>query len=143
MAYSCPQGFDVARLRRAIRDTYERVARDPHGDFHFHRGAEYAARVLGYDTAALASLPSIATDAFAGVGNPHHAGPIRAGEVVLDHGCGAGTDLLLAALRVGPRGGPSASTSRRACSSARAQRRSRRGSNSASSCAKGRTRRCP
>lgn len=104
MAYSCPQGFDVARLRRAIRDTYERVARDPHGDFHFHRGAEYAARVLGYDRAALESLPPIATDAFAGVGNPHRAGPIHAGEVVLDHACGAGTDLLLAALRVGPHG---------------------------------------
>jgi arsenite methyltransferase len=104
MALSCPQGFDVARLRRAVRDTYERVALDPAGDFHFHRGLEYAVRVLGYDRAALESLPRLATDAFAGVGNPHRAGPIHEGETVLDHACGAGTDLLLAARRVGPRG---------------------------------------
>ena len=31
MAITCPQGFDIARLRRAVRDTYEEVARDPHG----------------------------------------------------------------------------------------------------------------
>ncbi len=104
MAFSCPQGFDVARLRAAVRETYERVAQDPHGEFHFHRGAEYAVRQLGYDRFELASLPALATDAFAGVGNPHRAGPIHEGETVLDHACGAGMDLLVAARRVGPRG---------------------------------------
>jgi arsenite methyltransferase len=29
--------------------TYERVARDPSGDFHFHRGPRYAADYLRYD----------------------------------------------------------------------------------------------
>jgi SAM-dependent methyltransferase len=87
-----------------VRDTYEEVARDPRGDFHFHRGLEYAVRSLRYDREELASLPSSATEAFAGVGNPHRAGPIREGETVLDHACGAGMDLLLAARRVGPRG---------------------------------------
>lgn len=104
MAFTCPQGFDVARLRAAVRDTYEEVARQPRGDFHFHRGAEYAVRALGYDRDELASIPALATDAFAGVGNPHRAGPIREGETVLDHACGAGMDLLIAARRVGPRG---------------------------------------
>lgn len=104
MAATCPQGFDVARLRMRVQETYESVARDPHGDFHFHRGLAYAVRQLGYDRAELESLPRVATDAFAGVGNPHLGGPARPGEVVLDHACGAGMDLLLAARRIGPHG---------------------------------------
>jgi len=35
---------------------------------------------------------------------PHAIAPILPGETVLDIGCGAGTDLLLAARRVGPSG---------------------------------------
>lgn len=104
MAASCPQGFDVARLRMRVQETYESVARDPHGDFHFHRGLEYAVRQLGYDRAELEALPRLATDAFAGVGNPHRGGGARSGEVVLDHACGAGMDLLLAARRIGREG---------------------------------------
>lgn len=101
MAATCPENFDVARLRRRVNETYERVARDPNGDFHFHRGAEYAVKLLGYDRAELAAIPRTATDAFAGVGNPHRGGPVREGEIVLDHACGAGMDLLLAARRTG------------------------------------------
>ena len=44
------------------------------------------------------------TSSFAGVGNPHAIAPIDRGAVVLDIGCGAGTDLLLAARRIGPDG---------------------------------------
>jgi arsenite methyltransferase len=104
MAATSPQGFDVTRLRDQVHATYQQVAEDPHGAFHFHRGAAYAAEYLGYDTAELAELPEAATSRFAGVGNPLAIGPIHAGETVLDHACGAGTDLLLAARRVGPSG---------------------------------------
>jgi SAM-dependent methyltransferase len=104
MATTAPPEFDVAQLRDAIRATYERVARDPRGVFHFNRGREYAVNQLGYDEALLSQLPREATERFAGVGNPLAIGPIHPGEVVLDHACGAGMDLLLAAQRVGPSG---------------------------------------
>ena len=104
MSTSCPIGLDVARLREEVRLMYERVAEDPSGDFHFHRGPAYAARRLGYDADALARLPSEITASFAGVANPHLAAAIREGEVVLDIGSGAGTDLLLAARAVGSTG---------------------------------------
>jgi len=104
MAAICPVGFDQAYLRDQVRATYDRVAREPEGDFHFHRGPGYAHDYLGYDAAELAQLPPRATARFAGVGNPLAIGPIGPGETVLDHACGAGMDLLLAARRVGPHG---------------------------------------
>jgi SAM-dependent methyltransferase len=104
MAATCPTGFDTERLRAQVLATYDRVAREPEGDFHFHRGPDYAAQYLNYDRRELALIPARATARFAGVGNPHRIGLILPGETVLDHACGGGMDLLLAARRVGPRG---------------------------------------
>ncbi|HEX4337071.1 MAG TPA: methyltransferase domain-containing protein [Polyangiaceae bacterium] len=104
MATTCPSNFDVTKLRERVSSVYTRVARDPGGDFHFHRGAEYAIRLLGYDPTELEGVPERAKARFAGVGNPLAIGPIAPGETVLDHACGAGMDLLLAARRSGPAG---------------------------------------
>jgi arsenite methyltransferase len=104
MAAQCPTRFDVDRLREQVRALYTRLAASPDDRFHFHHGLDYAAERLGYDRAELASLPAGSTSRFAGVGNPLRVGPLRAGETVLDHACGAGVDLLLAARRVGPSG---------------------------------------
>jgi len=104
MAMSCPPGFDVARLRREIQSVYGRVATSPDGAFHFHRGPRYAATMLGYDPDRLAALPAAALESFAGIGNPLRLAPISLGATVIDIGCGAGMDLLLAAAEVGPTG---------------------------------------
>jgi SAM-dependent methyltransferase len=104
MALSCPVGLDTKKLRDEVSFIYARVAADPGGDFHFHRGAQYAAEFLGYDAAELAALPPESPASFAGVANPHAIAAIEPGATVLDIGCGAGMDLLLAARRVGPRG---------------------------------------
>jgi len=104
MAIACPVDLDTEVLRSEISKVYSRVAADPNGDFHFHRGAEYAAQFLGYDPDELAALPAQCTASFAGIANPHAIAPILPAETVLDIGCGAGMDLLLAACRVGPGG---------------------------------------
>ena len=111
MAITAPQYFDSDYLREQVRIEYDRVARNPHGEYHFHRGPEYAHTFLGYDAQELAAIPAEATARFAGVGNPLRIGdatpdvlPLQHGETVLDHACGAGMDLLLAARRVGERG---------------------------------------
>ena len=104
MAATCPAEFDVDLLRQKVSATYERVVADPGGNFHFRRGIEYACSLLGYERAELESLPSESVEPFAGVANPHRIGDIQPGQVVLDIGCGAGMDLLLAARRTGPTG---------------------------------------
>jgi len=104
VAVTCPIDFDIASLRAEVETMYSRVAIAPHGEFHFHRGPQYAATILGYEAAELAALPSSVTSSFAGVGNPHAVGRIPAGATVIDIGCGAGTDLLLAARQVGAKG---------------------------------------
>lgn len=104
MATTCPIGFDIDELQKQVRGTYDRVVREPQGDFHFHRGLDYACEMLGYERKELEALPEDSTACFAGVGNPHRIGPIEPGEAVLDIGCGAGMDLLIAARRAGPDG---------------------------------------
>jgi hypothetical protein len=62
-------GFDVAGLRAQELATYDRVARDPSGDFHLHRGPRYAAGYLRYDADELALLPGACTARLAGAPN--------------------------------------------------------------------------
>ena len=104
MAVVCPIGFDTERLKSAVRTTYSDVALNPDGDFHFHRGPDYAARQLGYDSNELRQLPALATAPFAGVGNPFKMEPIAPDSSVCDIGSGAGMDCLLAGRRVGKNG---------------------------------------
>lgn len=60
--------------------------------------------VQNYRPEELASLPRDAAAHSFGCGNPLAFGEVREGEVVLDLGSGAGTDLILAGRRVGPAG---------------------------------------
>lgn len=104
MAITCPVDLDTIKLRREIQTIYARVAETPDGVFHFHRGPRYAADLLKYDAEALAAIPPFSSESFAGVANPHRIAPLRPGMVVVDIGCGAGMDLLLAAHAVGRTG---------------------------------------
>jgi arsenite methyltransferase len=97
------EGLDVDALRRAIKDEYSLVATDPDQGFHFHTGRRLA-EILEYPAQWLAGIPEPTLAAFAGTGNPFSLGAIGAGERVVDVGCGAGIDSLIAATMVGPEG---------------------------------------
>src|SRR4029434_2490247 len=57
-----------------------------------------------YPEPELARVPDATVESFAGVANHWTLGRIGPGDVVLDLGCGAGTDLLIAAQMTGAAG---------------------------------------
>lgn len=95
--------LDVGILRRAIQEEYAEVATHPEKGFHFHTGRPLA-RLLEYQDEWLAGIPESSIESFAGTGNPFSLGELRPGERVVDVGCGAGIDSLIAAKKVGPGG---------------------------------------
>lgn len=96
-------GLDLNELRSAIQGEYEEVAQEPTRGFHFHTGRPLA-RILEYEEAWLDGIPETAVESFAGTGNPFSLGTIGPGEQVVDVGCGAGIDTLIAARMVAPEG---------------------------------------
>ncbi|MCC5996910.1 MAG: methyltransferase domain-containing protein [Oceanicaulis sp.] len=67
-------------------------------------GTPDAVSASGYDEAALANAPEEAVQASFGCGDPVAFTRMGPGETVIDLGCGAGLDLIMAAERVGPEG---------------------------------------
>jgi arsenite methyltransferase len=94
--------IDVDLLKSEIKKTYSSVSEEPGKDFIFPTGRTWA-EDLGYP-AELANVPESAVESFAGVANPWTMGRLAPGERVLDLGCGAGTDSLVAAQMVGSGG---------------------------------------
>jgi SAM-dependent methyltransferase len=94
---------DVDVLRAEIRRTYTDVSTEPDQEFIFPTGRAWA-QALGYPEPELARVPDATVESFAGVANHWLLGRIDPGSVVLDLGCGAGTDLLIAAQMTGPAG---------------------------------------
>ena len=94
---------DVDVLREEIRKTYTDVSTDQEQEFIFPTGRAWA-HELGYPEPELGRVPDATVDSFAGVANHWVLGRIAPGEIVLDLGCGAGTDLLIAAQMTGPPG---------------------------------------
>jgi SAM-dependent methyltransferase len=94
---------DLDALRAAVQEEYEVVACEPQRGFHFHTGRPLAA-LLGYESEWLEGIDEGSIESFAGTGNPFSMGELGAGERVVDVGCGAGIDSLIAAKMVGPAG---------------------------------------
>ena len=94
---------DVDVLRSEIEKTYTEVSTEQGKEFIFPTGRAWA-QELGYPEPELSRIPDETVESFAGVANPWVHGGVKGGETVLDLGCGAGTDLLIAAQMVGPQG---------------------------------------
>jgi arsenite methyltransferase len=93
-------GYD---FNRNWPGAYSAAARDPRGAHPFPVGRRFA-ESLGYPPDLLEQLPNESVEAFSGVSNVSLFSEIPRGSVVLDLGCGAGLDSLIAARRTGPAG---------------------------------------
>lgn len=91
------------QLREGVRRAYSAVAEGPAAEHPFSVGQRFA-EGLGYPRELLERLPRASVEAFTGVSNVSLFADLPAGAQVLDLGCGAGLDSLIAAGRVGPRG---------------------------------------
>ena len=92
-----------ADIEMAVEARFAALACNPAEEKRFPVGPDSAKR-LGYAAHEIDALPVTATESFAGVGNPFVLGELRPDQIVLDLGCGAGMDSLLAARQVGSAG---------------------------------------
>ena len=94
---------DLKKIETGINEKYAKVATSPEGQFKYPTGSK-GLEALNYDKALTEKLPNEVASSYCGVGNPFSLGKINQGEQVLDIGCGAGVDTILAAIIVGPKG---------------------------------------
>lgn len=84
------------------------MARYPDQHEHISLPRKFSGRTralsLGYPAELLDRYASLAQEGFNGAGNPFLIRPIQPGEVVVDIGCGTGTDACLASGMVGSSG---------------------------------------
>ena len=91
------------KIKESICQKYSQVSINPEGQFQYPTGRK-GLETLRYDRTLIDKLPNVVASAYCGVGNPFSLGKINAGEKVLDIGCGAGVDTILASMMVGPEG---------------------------------------
>jgi SAM-dependent methyltransferase len=89
------------KMTQAVQENYGAVARS--GLSSNQAGVRAVAQAFGYAADELSAIPAEANMGLS-CGNPTAFASLRAGEVVIDLGCGGGLDVFLAARKVGPMG---------------------------------------
>jgi SAM-dependent methyltransferase len=94
---------DKNKILKSIRKKYKKVSKSPDGLFKYPTGRA-GLEALQYDNELILKLPEFVAASFCGVGNPFSLGLINEGETILDIGCGAGFDTMIAAMLTGHSG---------------------------------------
>jgi arsenite methyltransferase len=103
MSVSQPILAKADLLRAKVNGAYSAAATRPEQKHPFPIGRELAEN-LEYPSEVLDNVPYPSVEAFAGVSNVSLFAELPVGATVLDLGCGAGMDSIIAARRVGPTG---------------------------------------
>ena len=94
-------------IKKAVRERYARIAKHAQETCCPTCGCGvsplFQAEAIGYSKKDLTHIPEEAIMGL-GCGNPSAIAELKAGEIVLDLGAGAGIDVFLAANKVGPTG---------------------------------------
>jgi len=96
-------GVELRQIESGISEKYSKVAVSPEGLFKYPTGRK-GLETLNYGKDLIERLPDAVVSSYCGVGNPFSLGEINRGEQVLDIGCGAGVDTIIAAIISGPKG---------------------------------------
>jgi SAM-dependent methyltransferase len=91
----------AGKVIAAVQEKYGAVATSRLSNDH--RGVKAVAAAFGYSDEELSSIPAGANMGLS-CGNPTAMASLKAGEVVVDLGCGGGLDVFLAGRKVGPQG---------------------------------------
>ena len=95
---------EIQQVRQGIKDKYNRVAAAGTGGCFQYPTGKAGMELQGYPPEVLKNFPPEILADFCGVGNPFSLEPLDPGDAVLDIGCGAGVDSLVAAHLVGTGG---------------------------------------
>lgn len=95
--------LDIEGIRNAVRKRYAGVSSTAAGRFNYPTGRD-GAILQSYDLTIIESMTDELIDSFCGVGNPFKLGPLNPRETLLDVGCGAGFDLIVAGHMLGEQG---------------------------------------
>jgi len=95
---------EIQQVRQGIKEKYDRVAAAGAGGCFQYPTGKAGMEIQGYPPELVENFPPEVLAAFCGVGNPFSLAPLNPGDAVLDIGCGAGVDSLVAAHLVGAGG---------------------------------------
>jgi arsenite methyltransferase len=95
---------EIGKVRDGIKGKYEKVAAAGPGCCFQYPTGKTGMELQGYPPEVLRDFPPEVLADFCGVGNPFSLGLLAPGDAVLDIGCGAGVDSLVAAYLVEPGG---------------------------------------